>query len=286
MDIPFVGSDAIRNGLLTRGQLRWHYEAVHPDIYLPKAGEAFLLTDATAAWLWTGKRGVIGGSAAAFMHGAKWIEADTTVEIIVSNTRPRPGLIVRDERIESDEIVYVGDVAVTSVARTALDLGRHLPRDEAVERLDALAAATGITPADVAPLFDRYRGARGMRRARQALALMDGGAQSPQETWLRLLLIDAGYPRPRTQIRVTDGTGVAYLDMGYDEPKVGLDYEGAQHADDREQYVHDLWRSDLVDGQGWIDIKVVHEHSNGYILHRVDRAFERRGWQPRRGRRP
>ncbi len=33
---------------------------------------------------------------------------------------------------------------------------------------------------------------------------MDAGAQSPKETWLRLLLIDAGFPRPQTQIPVFD----------------------------------------------------------------------------------
>lgn len=59
-----------------------------------------------------------------------------------------------------------------------------------------------------------------------ALALLDAGAQSPKETWLRLLLIDAGLPKPRTQIRVSDGFNEALIDMGYDEPKVGLDYEG------------------------------------------------------------
>jgi hypothetical protein len=46
---------------------------------------------------------------------------------------------------------------------------------------------------------------------------MDGGAQSPQETALRLLVIDEGFPRPRTQIHVTDGNNDAFLDMGWDE---------------------------------------------------------------------
>lgn len=166
---------------------------------------------------------------------------------------------------------------MTSVARTAFDLARHLRRDDAVAALDALAAATGVTVDDVLPLLARYRGAKWSRRARVALDLMDGGAQSPRETWLRLLLIDAGYPPPRTQIRVTDGVQEAFLDMGYDEVRVGLDYEGEHHSEDRDQYVHDIGRSQLVDGQGWLDIKVVKEHSRAYILHRVNSAFEQRG---------
>lgn len=187
-------------------------------------------------------------------------------------------MIIREERIAADEITWIGELPVTSLARTALDLGRHLPRDRAVAHLDALAAAIGVSAIEVADPLERYRGARGVRRAREALALMDGGAQSPKETWLRLLLIDAGLPVPRTQIRVTDGSRVAFIDMGYDEPMVGLDYEGAHHSTKRTQYVHDIWRAELIDRQGWIDLRVVAEHSRQFILHRVREAFARRGF--------
>jgi hypothetical protein len=126
--------------------------------------------------------------------------------------------------------------------------------------------------------MDRYRGARGIRAALTALALMDGEAQSPKETGLRLLLIDAGLPAPRTQIRVTDGVAEAFIDMGYDEPMVGLDYEGRHHSDNRGQYVYDIGRAELIERLDWIDIRVVAEHSRGFILHRVREAFSRRGW--------
>lgn len=129
-------------------------------------------------------------------------------------------------------------------------------------------------------MIGRYRGARGIRRARRALALMDAGAQSPKETWLRLVLIDAGLPAPRTQIRVSDGVNVAFIDMGYDEPMVGLDYEGSHHSTQRERYVYDIGRAELVEQQGWIDIRVVAEHTRRFIIHRVHEAFARRGWTP------
>jgi very-short-patch-repair endonuclease len=109
---------------------------------------------------------------------------------------------------------------------------------------------------------------------------MDGGAQSPKETWLRLLAVDAGYPRPRTQIRVHDGNTEAFLDMGWDEPKIGLDYDGQQHQTDRQRFVHDIGRNAMVERQGWLDIHVVKEHSKGSILHRIREAAERRRWFP------
>lgn len=280
MSAPFIGPEAISRGVLTRGQLRARYTAVHPGVYLPKGAAPTLAERAYAAWLWTGRRGVIAGRAAAALHGAKWVDAAVPIEIVAEQGRRQGGVLVREERIDDDEIVTVRGLPVTSPARTAFDLARHLPRLQAVVHLDALARATGVTAAGTAVLNQRYRGGRGTRQARRSLALLDAGAESPRETRLRLTLIDAGLPRPRTQIRVSDGIAQAYLDMGYDEPKVALDYEGAHHATDRRQYVHDITRAELIEREGWLDIRVVAEHSPRFIVHRVREAFARRGWCP------
>ncbi|HTI76690.1 MAG TPA: hypothetical protein VL634_16950 [Mycobacterium sp.] len=276
----FVGTEAIDDGRLTRGQLRWNFTAVHPGVYLANEVERTLSLNAVAAWLWTGRRGVIAGRAAAALHGAKWVDASTPIELIAEHTRRRDGVIVREERIGADEITYIGELPVTTIARTALDLARHLPRDVAVRHLDALAAATGVLPDDALELAAKYRGLRGIRRARIALALMDSGAESPKETWLRLVLIDGGFPRPRTQIRVCDGVQEAFIDMGYDEPMVGFDYDGWHHSQNRDQYVHDIGRAEFIEREGWIDIRVVAEHSRRFVLHRAREAFTRRGWVP------
>ena len=82
-------------------------------------------------------QGVVAGRAAAALHGAKWIDATTPVELIADHTRRRKGVIVHEERIASDEITCVGDLPVTTPSRTALDLARHLQRDVAVAHLDA-----------------------------------------------------------------------------------------------------------------------------------------------------
>jgi hypothetical protein len=109
---------------------------------------------------------------------------------------------------------------------------------------------------------------------------MDAGSQSREESWLRLDLIDAGFPRPRTQICVRDGSKVAFIDMGWDEPKIGLDYEGKHHRDERTTYVKDIGRYELIERQGWIDLRVVKEQSKSFIISRVREAAARRGWKP------
>ncbi len=275
MSSPIKGSAAIASGLLTRGQLRWKYTAVHPDVYVSKGADRTLRLRTQAAALWV-PEGVIAGRAAAALHGANWIGSSTPVELIGTSRRPRAGVIVREERIADHEIMRLGNLTVTTPERSALDLARHLPRAEAIGHLDALAAATGVKPDAVLTLAEDYPGARGIRRARALLPLVDAGAQSPRESWLRLLLIDAGFPRPTTQIPVSDGYTTAFVDMGWDEPQIGLEYDGDQHRSDRRQFVRDIGRHEMFNRLGWLMIRVVKEHSRAFILQRVQDAFDRR----------
>lgn len=280
MSQPFLGTEAISDGKLTRGKLRWNYGCLHPDVHFSKATVPDLFARTVAAWLWTGRTGIVTGRAAAALHGARWVDDAAPVEIITEHGKPQRGVIVREERIADDEICHVGDLPVANPPRTALDLGRHLTRGPAVMHLDALAAATGVTAVDALVVAHRYKGARHIRRARIALALMDAGAQSPKETWLRLLLIDAGLPRPKTQIPVSDGYNVAYIDMGWEAPKIGLDYEGDHHRQLRPTYVDDIGRYEMIERQGWIDLRVVAEHSSVFTLRRVRESFARRSIPP------
>jgi len=224
MEGVFIGSEAVAAGVLTRGQLRWNHRAMFPDVYIPKEATPSLSQRIIGAWLWSGRRGVIAGLAAAALHGARWVDGTTDVELIWRCGRPPVGIVVRNEGIETDEIVEVAGLPVTTAERTALDIARHLPRDCAVPRLDALARATGVAVAGVLPLVDCYRGARGLCRSIAALSLMDGGSQSPRESLVRLALIDAGLPAPRTDFTVTDGTSLALIAMGYEAPMVGIGF--------------------------------------------------------------
>ena len=87
----------------------------------------------------------------------------------------------------------IDGIRVTTPARTALNLARRYPLGKAVAAIDALACAA-LKMADVELLADRYRGRRGIRNARSVLGLVDPGAESPKETWLRLLVIRNGFP--------------------------------------------------------------------------------------------
>jgi very-short-patch-repair endonuclease len=104
---------------------------------------------------------------------------------------------------------------------------------------------------------------------------MDAGAQSPRETELRLLLMDAGYPRPSTQIPVLDYDGYpfAFLDMGWEDVMIAVEYDGDQHRTDRARYVWDIKRLAKVQRRGWLHIRVIKEDRPQNILRRVSEAW-------------
>ena len=107
---------------------------------------------------------------------------------------------------------------------------------------------------------------------------MNPGAASPKETWLRLLVIEAGFRPPLTQIAVYDETGYvfAYLDMGWTDRKIALEYDGDQQGTDRTQYVKDIRRLRKLEQMGWIVIRVIAEDTPTYTLDRVREAFAQR----------
>ena len=280
MSDVFVGSQAVLQGKLSRYQLRTEYRAIHPNIYLPDWAAPSLRQRSEAAWLWTGRRGVLAGLAAAALHGSNWIDDDAPVELIWRNLHPPAGVITRNQRLDSDEIKHVTRLPVTTPARTAYDLGRRLPRGEAVARLDALMRATPFSIEDVLLLAKRYPGARGLRRLRAALPLVDGGAASPKETWLRLLMIDAGLPIPTTQIPVHENWHLlGILDMGWEKYKVAVEYDGDHHRTDRRQYVKDQRRLRKLEALGWIIIRVIAEDPPEDVVRRVRGALIRRGYR-------
>lgn len=275
---PFIGSEAVAAGRLRKHQLRANYRPVYPNVYVPVDTVMTFQQRATAAWLWSRRRAVVAGCTAAALHKTKWVDADGPVDLIYSCGRPPAGVVVHNAVLHPDEHSIVAGLPVTTPERTAFDLGRRGRVEDAVARLDALARATGVKVDDVAALAERHRGCRGLRQLEKVLPLVDAGAQSPRETFLRLLLMKAGLPRPQTQIPAyaDDGYPFAFLDMGWQDLLVAVEYDGDQHRVDRWQYVKDVHRIDELERRGWIVIRVLAEHRSADIVRRVRAACESR----------
>ena len=146
---PFIGSEALASGTLSRHQLRTRYRAVFPNVYLANDVQLSLQLRIFAAWLWSRRTATIVGAAAAALHGAKWIPDDVPIELRHINARPPHGVLTRRDALIDGETQTIDGRAVTTPERTAFDIGRRGAVHSAVVRLDALARATGFKADDV-----------------------------------------------------------------------------------------------------------------------------------------
>ncbi|CQD07749.1 hypothetical protein A5746_20620 [Mycolicibacterium conceptionense] len=278
MGDPFVGSQALASGALTRHELRTRFRAIHRDIYVARDARPTALLRAKAAWLRSRGHGVLAGFSASAFHGARWIEPSLPAYVIdINNRRPTRGIVTWADAIEDDEICSIGEIRLTTPARTAVDLACKFPEDTAVAAIDALARAAHLKVADIEQAADRHTGRKGIRQARATIALVDPGAESPQETWLRLLVIRAGYPRPQTQYPVYNEYGalIGDVDLAWPELKIALEYEGRHHTDP-EQLRKDIQRVDAMAETGWIVIRVTSREGAANALGRIAKAWASR----------
>lgn len=249
---PFLGSQALKRGAVTRNDLRTRYRPVFRDVYIARDAKLTAVAKARAAWLATGA--TLAGLSAAAVLGTKWLDDAAPAEIVRADRHAQRGIVAHSFQLAADEVRTIRGMRVTTAVRTAFDIGCGLPVAKSVPILDALLNATGIEPADVAALADRHPGTRGIRRLRAALELVDGGAESPQETRVRLLLVGAGLPKPETQIEFRDLH--IRVDLGWREWKVAVEYDGIQHWDDPYQRAWDIERIALLEAAGWTVIRV------------------------------
>ena len=79
--LPFLGTEAMAGGLVTRRALASRHDMIYRNVYLPKGVKLTPQRRAVAAWLWSGRNATIGGMSAAALHGSGWIEPELPAEL-------------------------------------------------------------------------------------------------------------------------------------------------------------------------------------------------------------
>lgn len=280
---PFIGAEALAGSAIPERAMRKLYRPLYPGVYIPRDVEPSARVRAEAAWLWSKRRGVLAGLSAAAMLGSKWISGELPAELIHDNRRPPSLLTVRSDGLHAAEVLDIRGIAVTTAARTAFDIGRHtIVETLAAMRIDAVMNRTSIDPEAIRAVAEAHPGVRGLSRLRTVLSLVDGGAESPQETIARLALIRARLPKPTTQVEIFDEFGefVARVDMAYEAVKVAIEYDGEQHWADPKIRQADIDKMYELNRLGWIVIRVS-SHQLRYrrttYTTRVEKALLERG---------
>jgi hypothetical protein len=168
--------------------------------------------------------------------------------------RPQHALVKAHvaHELRPDDVMIVNGLQLTTPLRTAADLARHLPRADALVAVDGYLNKSLITQDDLRRSLIRWKKRPGIRQAYEILDYSDALSQSGGESRTRLRLIDAGLPRPELQIPVVDVFGNVryYLDLGWRQWRLALEYDGQEHHGP-EQAAHDDQRRSWIAQRGW-----------------------------------
>jgi very-short-patch-repair endonuclease len=182
---------------------------------------------------------VFAGKTAAWILGMDFAPTDP-VDIIVptgSATRSRAGLYVRRCELKGDEAVTDRGLRATTTCRTLLDLCIRWKQVEALVAID-MALNLGLTSAQGLAGYAQGVGGRPGAARFRSLAKVAASAESPMETRLRWLLIQAGLPSPEVQTNLhdVDQNFLGRADLYYPAARLVLEFDGGNH---RERLVED-----------------------------------------------
>jgi len=284
----FRGTVAIRRGLLTKAQLKgpgWRRirQDVYADVGLVRDHE--LACRAVRLRLPAGT--IFAGPSAAYLHGISHAAAYTDEVHVITPPAVRLGvqlnLRVHHLELSPSEILTGPGLPRTTAARTAWDLAAWLDLVDSVPIVDTMLGRRLVSTTELSDLVSRNVGRRGWRRARQAFALADSGAQSRPESVLRVRLALAGLPTPVTQcaIPVTSEL-VLHVDLAWEEWQVAVEYDGHWHADPNQLH-HDRKRLNKLVLAGWTVLHVTSQRLyNDFpnVAKEVKSALYARGWRP------
>jgi hypothetical protein len=250
----------VRAGRLTKAQLRsGAWRRLFPDVYACASLEPSHARRARALAQLLIPGAVISSRSAAVLWGVPLARPDDDVECTVDpscRAGTVRGVRVTRRALAAAEVIQRAGLRVTTPVRTALDLARIEPSEEAVVCLDQFLRGGLVSLAQLKEAAAALSGP-GCRRVRRAVDLADGLAESPQETRVRLILHASSVPRPVAQhiVRDADRRFVARVDFAWPDAKVTVEYERIWHGN-AQQVGRDRRRLNALTAAGWTVIFV------------------------------
>lgn len=165
--------------------------------------------------------------------------------------RRRPGIQVHPSSLGCDDAVQIDGVWCTPPARTACDVVRLTPPIDGLATLDAALRSLRCTREELTTSARQQAGLREVVRLRGLVPFADGRAHSPMESRMRWRFIDGGLPAPDLQIVVGDGRRERWLDVGWEEQRVGAEYDGLEAHMTPEQLRDDRIRHNWLTDRRW-----------------------------------
>jgi predicted transcriptional regulator of viral defense system len=175
-----------------------------------------------------------------------WPSAVHITENAASRRRTKNGVVVHRLPLEDDRISRIGDIAVTDLARTLVDLARGGTYRDAVAALDFARSQlpTGAVVSEMLADLDAHD-VRAKRRVMRAVEFSSELSMSPLESLSRIVMSELGFPPPQLQREFQTRTGMRLVDFWWEAERVAGECDGRVKYTE-EQYLHGRTPSDVV----------------------------------------
>ncbi|MDO7882862.1 hypothetical protein [Antiquaquibacter soli] len=165
------------------------------------------------------------------------------VHLLVPKTtggRSDPGVRRHALGVDDRDVTVIDGIAVTTLARTLVDLAATSPVYSAVAALDAafftprFGSGPLITRDAVLDQWDRQGPFRGFRRAHRLIEFAETGAASPSESGSRVTMAVLGFPAPELQHHFLVDGGDAWTDFFWESVRGVGECDGETKYEDPE----------------------------------------------------
>jgi hypothetical protein len=217
-----------------------------------------LRTRAAAALLTTGPDALLTTHTSAYLHGCTAADTDR-VHLVIGydrKHRARPGEVVHNATYDPADVVEIDGLRCLSLEPTLSELLCRARRSTALACADQAFAGVpqeerAEIRADLAVRIATRPDPRGRRQGAFLLDLATGLPESPPESWLLLMVVDAGFPVPEPQFEIRDLLGrlVYRLDFAWPHLRVALEYDGYEAHEHRR--ADDAARDVDLKRRGW-----------------------------------
>jgi hypothetical protein len=261
---PFTAVDGREAGI-SRQRLRHlvkqrQVRRVMRGVYQSTAATDTIENRARAASLVMPPFAVVCDRTAAWIHGIdtvryRELEMLPPLDVVVlrhSRRMDRSEWRNGERDLASGDVMRIGDIRVTTPLRTALDLGCKLSRTDALAAVDQFMRVHGLSHDDLAQELPRYFRRRGVVQLRAIVAVADPRSEAPSESWIRMIIIDAGLPPPELQYSVVvDGAERYRLDLAYPKHRICVEYDGVEFHTSPQDREADRVRREWLRAAGW-----------------------------------
>ncbi|MBI9113433.1 hypothetical protein [Sanguibacter suaedae] len=253
----------VRDGAWLRVRPGAYIDAPRGDAPPGDTRRAVALARTTALARQSARSPTFSHTSAALLWGLPLVPGDRRIHVVQES---RPGSS-GDAGVVRHRIVLPGThrthhrgLAVTTLERTVVDCLRSLPPLPGLVIADA-ALHVGADRDTCARMLDAMAGTRGIVKARELLALADGGSESPGETRVRFEALRIGLPVPETQVCVQTGRSTWWADLGWVPWRLLVEYDGRDKYDGAttEALLRERRRQDALEDSGWHVVRVMKE---------------------------